>query len=70
MKRNRSPGPDGFPADFYQDFWDMVKWDLKALVEGFARGKLILPGLTMALLPWSPKPMMPNKSKISGLYAC
>lgn len=26
MEKNKSLGPDGFPADFYQEFWDLVKW--------------------------------------------
>jgi mannosylglycoprotein endo-beta-mannosidase len=28
MERNKAPGPDGFPADFYQFFWEVVKPDL------------------------------------------
>ena len=31
MKHNKSPGPDGFPAEFYQFFWDMLKSDLVQL---------------------------------------
>jgi hypothetical protein len=25
MKKNKAPGPDGFPAEFYQVFWDTIK---------------------------------------------
>ena len=49
VKKNKSPGPDGFPADFYQEFWDLVKWDIKALVEEFAKGNIL--DLTMVSLP-------------------
>ena len=28
MEHNKAPGPDGFPAEFYQTFWDVIKSDL------------------------------------------
>ena len=28
IEHNKVPGPDGFPAEFYQNFWDVVKPDL------------------------------------------
>jgi hypothetical protein len=28
MEHNKTPGPDGFPAEFYQHFWETIKGDL------------------------------------------
>ena len=55
MKRNKSPGPDGFPADFYQDFWEVVKWDLKALVDNFAKGEINIARLNNGIITLVPK---------------
>ena len=31
MEHNKAPCPDGFPAEFYQNFWEIVKSDLLEL---------------------------------------
>jgi hypothetical protein len=28
MEHNKAPGPNGFPVEFYQKFWDVMKEDL------------------------------------------
>jgi hypothetical protein len=28
MEHNKAPGADGFPAEFYQTFWEAIKPDL------------------------------------------
>jgi hypothetical protein len=33
MKHNKAPGPDGFPAEFYQVFLSLIKNDLMAIFE-------------------------------------
>ena len=54
MEHNKSPGPDGFPAEFFQVFLFVIKDDLMALFEDFHRGNLPLYSLnfgTIILLP-------------------
>ena len=43
MKNNKTPGLDGFPADFYKVFWNRIKHFVRrALIESFQTGKLPL----------------------------
>ena len=39
MAHNKSHGPDGFTAEFYQHYWELVKYDLKALLDDFGNKK-------------------------------
>jgi mannosylglycoprotein endo-beta-mannosidase len=54
MEKNKAPGPDGFPAEFYQSFWEVLKDDLMDLFKAFQNGSLPLFQLnfgTIILLP-------------------
>ena len=54
MEHNKAPGPDDFPAEFYQTFWDTTKGDLMAMFSEFHKGELPLYNLnfgTIILLP-------------------
>jgi hypothetical protein len=42
MERNKAPGPDGFPAEFYQTFWETIKSDLLEMFSVFHAGHLEL----------------------------
>jgi hypothetical protein len=42
MEQNKAPGPDGFPAEFYQNFWDVIKGDLLELFSFLHFGQLEL----------------------------
>jgi hypothetical protein len=54
MEHNKSPGPDGFSAEFCQVFWDVITGDLMAIFQEFHQGSLPLFSLnfgTIILLP-------------------
>ena len=35
MEHNKALGPDGFPAEFYQVFWEIIKNDIMAMFHNF-----------------------------------
>jgi hypothetical protein len=54
MEHNKAPGPDGFPLEFYQVFWDLLKDNLMTMFMEFYEGTLPLKSLnfgTIILLP-------------------
>nr|XP_051221032.1 uncharacterized protein LOC127339195 [Lolium perenne] len=55
MELNKAPGPDGFPAEFYQKFWDVIKKDLMALFSQFSNGDLPLYKLNFGVITLLPK---------------
>jgi len=55
MEHNKAPGPDGFPAKFYQVFWDLIKDDLMAMFVDFHNGTLPLSSLNFGIITLLPK---------------
>ena len=55
MKHNKAPGPDGFPAEFYQVFWSLIKEDVIAMFRYFHKGKLDLFSLNFGVITLLPK---------------
>lgn len=42
MNQYKAPGPDGFPLAFFQEFWDIVKYDLIHTARDFVRIRNLL----------------------------
>jgi hypothetical protein len=55
MEHNKAPGPDGFPTEFYQFFWDVVKQDLMSLFHEFYMGRLPIHSLNFGIITLLPK---------------
>ncbi len=50
MEHNKAPGPDGFLAEFYQVFWNVIKPDLVNLFNDFHGGNLPLYSLNFGTI--------------------
>ena len=55
MEHNKAPGPDGFPVEFYQVFWNVIKNDLMALFSDFHREDLNLYSLNFGIITLIPR---------------
>jgi hypothetical protein len=55
MGHNKAPGPDGFPLEFYQIFWDAIKSDLLDLFGCLHAGQLELFRLNFGQIIFLPK---------------
>ncbi|CAN6182020.1 unnamed protein product [Urochloa humidicola] len=55
MEHNKAPGPDGFPAEFYQFFWEVIRSDLLALFHEFHEGRLPIHSLNFGVITLLPK---------------
>jgi hypothetical protein len=55
MEHNKARGLDGFPAEFYQNFWDIIKSDMLELFRVLHVGQLNLFLLKLGEIIWLPK---------------
>ena len=55
MEHNKAPGPDGFPAEFYQVFWEVIKDDLLVLFADFHNEDSNLFSLNFGIITLIPK---------------
>lgn len=55
MDHNKAAGPNGFPAEFYQNFWDVIKSDLLEMFSFLHAGQLELFRLNFGAIILLPK---------------
>jgi hypothetical protein len=55
MEPNKAAGPDGFNAEFYQKFWEIVKMDLLILLNNFHNNELNIDNLNHGVVTLVPK---------------
>ena len=55
MEHNKAPGPDGFPAEFYQTFWEVIKSDLMDMFAQLHSSDLPLFKLNFGVITLLPK---------------
>lgn len=55
LKKNKAPGPDGIPGEFYIHFWDLIKHDLLGLVNDFHKGLIDIDRLNFGVITLIPK---------------
>ena len=55
MGPTKAPGPDGFPALFYQRHWDLLEHDICEAVRGFLKGDDIPEGFNDSIIVLIPQ---------------
>jgi hypothetical protein len=55
MEHNKAPRPDGFPAEFYKYFWEVIKDDLMEMFMQLQRVELPLYKLNFGVITLLPK---------------
>jgi hypothetical protein len=63
MGPTKAPGPDGFPALFYQTHWELLKDDVCSAVRGFLLGEGIPEGFCDSVIVLIPKVSNPEHLK-------
>jgi hypothetical protein len=55
LKHNSAPDPDGFPAEFFQDFWELIYLNIWNLFKDFYDGNLDIERLNYGMVTLLPK---------------
>lgn len=62
LGENKAPGPDGFPIQFFKQFWDLLKMDLQLLCDDFYAGRANLERINWASIALIPKVGTPESA--------
>jgi hypothetical protein len=65
----KAPGPDGFPAHFFQRNWDALKGDVVHGVKTFFESGHMLPGVNETAIVLLPKKYEPDQLKDFSLIS-
>lgn len=57
----KAPGPDGVPAFFYQEFWEIVKADVLNSMQAFFHSGFLLKALNHTYITLIPKTPFPEE---------
>ena len=60
MKKNKSPGTDGFPAEFYLTCWPIIGKDFCDAIQGFFQNSHMLPAANITSIALIPKTATPS----------
>jgi hypothetical protein len=63
MGPTKAPGPNGFPALFYQTHWEFFKSEISAALRDFLEGDTILEGFCDSIIVLIPKVTNPMNLK-------
>jgi hypothetical protein len=55
MERNKAPGLDGFPIEFFQTFWNFVRFDILAMFKDLHGRNLDIKRLNYDIITLVPK---------------
>jgi hypothetical protein len=55
MEKNKAAGPDGFPIEFYQSCWEIIKQDLMQIFIDFHQNKIDLAKINYGIITLFPK---------------
>lgn len=55
MKKSKAPDPDGFPIEFFQEFWEIIVFHLLEVVQESHKNKQMLMSFNSTFLAFIPK---------------
>jgi hypothetical protein len=61
MAKNKAPGPDNIPVEFYQHCWNIVKLDIMQIFHAFFAGTLDVARLNYGVITLLPKVLGADK---------